>query len=66
MRRDGKVAHGRGGVGPGGGAREGEGVAFSDLLTAGELACDVGGLDAQLGDITRRVLSSRSLPPEVG
>lgn len=63
VRRDGKVAPGpspEGDAGERGGA-----AAFSDLLTAGELACDVGGLDVQLEDITRRVLSSRSLPPEV-
>ncbi|CAM9425159.1 unnamed protein product [Ectocarpus sp. 13 AM-2016] len=36
-----------------------------DLLTADGLACDVGGLDGQLEDIVRRVLSTRSIPTEL-
>lgn len=63
VRKDGKVAesrHGGGEAGDGGG----EG-AFKELFTADELACDVGGLDGQLEDIVRRVLSTRSIPSEV-
>lgn len=36
-----------------------------DLFTADDLACDVGGLDGQLEDIVRRVLSTRTIPTEV-
>lgn len=61
VRSDGGVVE-RGREGGGGG-----GVGqVEDLLTAGDLACDVGGLDAQLEDIARRVLSTRSIPTEVG
>lgn len=42
------------------------GGGVEDLLTADGLACDVGGLDGQLEDIVRRVLSTRSIPTEVG
>eukprot|EP00752_Nemacystus_decipiens_P008443 g7547.t1 len=49
--------------------REGGGAGrvaqVADLLTAGDLACDVGGLDGQLEDIARRVLSTRSIPTEL-
>lgn len=60
VRRDGKVVEGGRG-----GAAAAEGGVFSELLSADELACDVGGLDSQLEDIVRRVLSTRSLPAEV-
>ena len=62
VRSDGGVVE-RGREGGGGG---GGGVGqVEDLLTAGDLACDVGGLDGQLEDIARRVLSTRSIPAEV-
>lgn len=65
VRRDGKMAESR----HGGGGGEGEGKdgnnVFKELFTADELACDVGGLDGQLEDIVRRVLSTRSIPSEV-
>ncbi|CAM9981693.1 unnamed protein product [Ectocarpus sp. 6 AP-2014] len=41
------------------------GGGVEDLLTADGLACDVGGLDGQLEDIVRRVLSTRSIPTEL-
>ncbi|CAM9977561.1 unnamed protein product, partial [Ectocarpus sp. 12 AP-2014] len=41
------------------------GGGMEDLLTANGLACDVGGLDGQLEDIVRRVLSTRSIPTEL-
>ena len=64
VRRDGRMAESSHG---GGGEREGKGGnnAFKELFTADELACDVGGLDGQLEDIVRRVLSTRSIPSEV-
>lgn len=65
VRKDGKMIRGRGNSMGSGGGGAGEGGVLDDLLTAGELACDVGGLDSQLEDIVRRVLSTRSLPPEV-
>lgn len=66
VRRDGKMAHGRGAGGDGEriGMEEGGAWVFDDLLTADELACDVGGLDGQLEDISRRILATRSLPAE--
>ncbi|CAM9606125.1 unnamed protein product, partial [Laminaria digitata] len=66
VRRDGKVAESRHGGG-GGGEGEGKGAqdSFKELFTADELACDVGGLDGQLEDIVRRVLSTRSIPSEL-
>lgn len=64
VRSDGVVEQGR--VGGGGGDGEDGGIeVVKDLLTADELACDVGGLDGQLEDIVRRVLSTRSIPTEV-
>lgn len=65
MRRDGKVTHSRGAAGDGGrmGIEEG-GAGVFDVLTGDELACDVGGLNGQLEDITRRILATRSLPAE--
>lgn len=66
VRGDGKVVQGRGGSGGGGASGEGGGDGgIRDLLSADELACDVGGLDGQLEDIVRRVLSTRALPAEV-
>ena len=64
VRRDGKVAGSRHGDGGEGEGKEGH-AAFKELFTADELACDVGGLDGQLEDIIRRVLSTRSIPSEV-
>lgn len=63
VRSDGGVVErGRGA----GGGRGGGGVGqVEDVLTAGDLACDVGGLDGELEDIARRVLSTRSIPTEV-
>lgn len=63
VRRDGGggvVERGRVGGAAGPGAREVE-----DLFTADDLASDVGGLDGQLEDIVRRVLSTRTIPAEV-
>lgn len=65
VRRDGKaVGAAPGAVGERSGPVSG-GIGFSDLFTADDLACDVGGLDSQLEDIVRRVLSTRSIPAEV-
>lgn len=66
VRRDGNMVHGHGVGGSGSGEGvKGAGMSFGELFSAGELARDVGGLDEQLEDITRRVLSTRSLPSEV-
>lgn len=64
VRSDGVVEQGRVGGGGGDGGEGGIG-AVEDLFTADDLACDVGGLDGQLEDIVRRVLSTRSIPTEV-
>lgn len=63
VRRDGKGVRGRGADEDGDTARGGR--VPHEHLTAGDLACDVGGLDRQLEDITRRVLATRSLPADV-
>lgn len=64
VRSDGVVEQGRAGGRDGDGGEGGIG-AVEDLFTADDLACDVGGLDGQLEDIVRRVLSTRSIPTEV-
>ena len=68
VRRDGKALAAPGAGGQRNGANASGlagGSGFSELFTADDLASDVGGLDRQLEDIVRRVLSTRSLPAEV-